>query len=166
MPQETAAPNVPNTQRCGIDANYSEMVKFRSRNTSGYKVVLSAVKEFCEQAPLKIKGRWVEAEANAKAAKDLAASERLGIEYASEDSFKKSEEKKETRASETFYKLPSIVSCRFIGRTKEQQEIRKAFFDTTAQRTPPPQKRFVIYGIGGAGKTELCRKFADDNKER
>jgi hypothetical protein len=165
VPQEKAAPNVPNTQRCGIDANYSAMVKFRSRNTSGYRVVLSGVKEFCEQAPLKIKGRWVEAEAIAQAAKDLAASERLGIEYASKDSFKKSEEGKEIRASKNFYKLPSTVSCRFIGRTKEQQEIREAFFDTT-QRIPPPQKRFVIHGIGGAGKTELCRKFADDNKER
>lgn len=28
------------------------------------------------------------------------------------------------------------------------------------------QKRYVIYGLGGSGKTEFCCKFAQDNREQ
>jgi GTPase SAR1 family protein len=27
------------------------------------------------------------------------------------------------------------------------------------------QKRFVVYGLGGAGKTQFCSKFAQDNRQ-
>ncbi len=28
------------------------------------------------------------------------------------------------------------------------------------------QKRFVVYGTGGSGKTQFCCKFAQDNQDR
>ena len=28
------------------------------------------------------------------------------------------------------------------------------------------QKRYIIYGLGGSGKTEFCRKFAERNQRR
>ena len=28
------------------------------------------------------------------------------------------------------------------------------------------QKRFIVYGMGGSGKTEFCCKFAQDNRNR
>ena len=28
------------------------------------------------------------------------------------------------------------------------------------------QKRFVVFGLGGSGKTQFCCKFASDNKQR
>lgn len=33
-------------------------------------------------------------------------------------------------------------------------------------KNSPIHKRFVIFGLGGSGKTQFCCKFASDNKQR
>jgi hypothetical protein len=33
-------------------------------------------------------------------------------------------------------------------------------------RLPKMQRRFVLYGLGGSGKTQVSLKFAQDNRDR
>ena len=55
---------------------------------------------------------------------------------------------------------PSISE--WIGRQKELQKMRKALLDPESDVDFPEQKRFVIHGISGSGKTQLACKFAQD----
>ncbi|KAF2730158.1 TPR-like protein [Polyplosphaeria fusca] len=64
-----------------------------------------------------------------------------------------------------FY-IPKPVSSIFTGRSSLLDELRKAF-DVSRESKPPSttQKRFVVFGTGGSGKTELCCKFAQDHQD-
>jgi hypothetical protein len=165
VPQERTAPNLPDVKRCGIEAGYNNMVQFCSKDLSRYQVVSFALWDFCKEALPRIKNKWVAAEADACNARQREASQRLGIDSASDYVLQGIRREKEPDTRENFYKPPPTVSSLFVGRMKERRDIQEAFFGT-AQGSSPPQKRFVVFGIGGSGKTELCRKFADDNKER
>ena len=50
------------------------------------------------------------------------------------------------------------VKSFYTGREKQMAKIKAAFDD----KTYSSQKRFVIYGLGGSGKTELALKYAQD----
>jgi GTPase SAR1 family protein len=43
--------------------------------------------------------------------------------------------------------------------------IIKALFDENG-RIKPGSKRIVVTGIGGCGKTQLVRKFVEDNRDQ
>jgi hypothetical protein len=51
------------------------------------------------------------------------------------------------------------VKSFYTGREREMAKIKAAFDDDT---TCYGQKRFVIFGLGGSGKTELVLKYAED----
>lgn len=61
--------------------------------------------------------------------------------------------------------VPKSVNPFFTGRKRVLRKLREIFClpdDEEKFR----QKRFVIHGIGGAGKSEVCVKFAHENKNR
>ena len=51
-------------------------------------------------------------------------------------------------------------SNRFTGRTQVVTELKRHFFNTSdsAQR----RKFFLLYGMGGIGKTQICLKFLEE----
>ncbi|KAI1378304.1 hypothetical protein F4677DRAFT_443519 [Hypoxylon crocopeplum] len=51
------------------------------------------------------------------------------------------------------------VKSFYTGREKQMAKVTAAFADTTYGG----QKRFIIYGLGGSGKTELALKYAEDH---
>ena len=61
------------------------------------------------------------------------------------------------------YRVPRVNTL-YTGRGELGERLAKVFlFDPSA---PPSQQRvFVIIGIGGAGKSEICAKFADDHQD-
>lgn len=59
--------------------------------------------------------------------------------------------------------VPQHVSRDFRGRETALEGLMKAF---QAASTSQETRRFVIYGIGGSGKTQFCCKFARDNQEK
>ena len=63
-----------------------------------------------------------------------------------------------------YFDLPQPVSSIFTGREDTLQELEKMMFDPVTDSDM--QKRFVIYGLGGSGKTQFCCKFAQDNRQR
>lgn len=63
------------------------------------------------------------------------------------------------------YYIPHNLSAIFTGRNDVIQEIYKGFLATNVEGTLIKQKRFVLYGLGGSGKTQACLKFAQDYRE-
>lgn len=53
------------------------------------------------------------------------------------------------------------VKSFYTGREKQMAMLKAAF----EQTRHPGQKRFVVYGLGGSGKTELALKYAEDHMQ-
>lgn len=86
-----------------------------------------------------------------------------------EDSLKPIErvETDPTKASSSYNKhfdTPQPVSSMYTGREKLLEELKSVIIDGPSALSG--QRRFVIHGLGGSGKTQFCSKFAEDNRER
>ena len=64
-----------------------------------------------------------------------------------------------------FY-TPQTVSSIFTGRSTDLDNLRGWIQAPTSTKHIYAQKRFVIYGLPGSGKTQFCCRFAADNKQR
>ncbi|KAF2726965.1 hypothetical protein EJ04DRAFT_506445 [Polyplosphaeria fusca] len=62
------------------------------------------------------------------------------------------------------FSLPQAVSSTFIGRDVELDTLTDAMFQQETRHFQ--QKRFVVHGLGGAGKSQFCSKWAQDNRHR
>lgn len=54
----SAAPSWDDVDQCGINATHSEMVKFKSRTSPGYRIVLAALEQYIKLAPNTTAKRW------------------------------------------------------------------------------------------------------------
>ncbi|MCJ1392481.1 hypothetical protein MMC18_005348 [Xylographa bjoerkii] len=63
------------------------------------------------------------------------------------------------------FEIPHSVSSLYTGREAQLEELKRTFLAPEPATGGQVQKRFVIYGIGGAGKTEFCCKFAQDYRK-
>ena len=59
------------------------------------------------------------------------------------------------------YDVPGNVSGSFTGRESRLVQLQQAFDLTDSESLMQQQKRFVVYGLPGSGKTWFCYKFAD-----
>lgn len=61
--------------------------------------------------------------------------------------------------------VEQIVNPHFTGRNEMRTEMRDALLGERflGERE---QKRFVLFGLGGSGKTQVCLKFAQDFRDR
>ena len=64
------------------------------------------------------------------------------------------------------FHIPRAVSSIFTGRGKLLQDLKQDLDSSSSLQEKHAQRRFVIYGLGGSGKTEFCCKFAQDNRQR
>ncbi|KIH89699.1 hypothetical protein SPBR_06403 [Sporothrix brasiliensis 5110] len=62
------------------------------------------------------------------------------------------------------FDTPQSVSSIFTGREALLDELR-SFLVQPPGPAKRQQRRFVIQGLGGSGKTQFCCKFADDNRD-
>ena len=56
--KESAAPTFDDTERSGIAADHSGMVKFEDKTSQGFRQVVAALDRYCDDAPSAIKCRW------------------------------------------------------------------------------------------------------------
>ena len=61
---------------------------------------------------------------------------------------------------------PQTVSSIFTGRESELEVLKKCLVTPSSAGPLEAQKRFVVFGLAGSGKTQFCCKFAADNKQR
>jgi DNA replication protein DnaC len=59
------------------------------------------------------------------------------------------------------YKPRAFSSMKFTGRRDYLTKLR-TFFDAESDR-PYRRKSFLLYGMGGIGKTQICLKFTEEN---
>ena len=55
-------------------------------------------------------------------------------------------------------------STRFTGRAEVIATLRKHFFTNTNDGVK--RKFFLLYGMGGIGKTQICLKFVEEMSDR
>ncbi|KXX74801.1 Nephrocystin-3 [Madurella mycetomatis] len=162
---KSAAPTLDNTEAAGIHATHSDMCKFGSRTSSDYRTVIAALATYCQKAPRIISGRWRQAEDALKRLRIGEAEEigGIGFDVHLEQPFRSLR----IRSHEMLhFHPPEETSHSFIGRQDLLRNMRNAFFPSDRATTISGSKSFVIFGMGGSGKTELCTKFANDNKHR
>ncbi|KAF1944968.1 tetratricopeptide repeat domain-containing protein [Clathrospora elynae] len=70
------------------------------------------------------------------------------------------------------FDTPKPVDPFYTGRVDEAERLTHWLLPESSQKSGKgsknirtKQKRFVIYGIGGSGKTQFCCKFAEDNRD-
>lgn len=66
----------------------------------------------------------------------------------------------------TYYEVPHLLSSVFTGRIDICEQLEAACLPSKKTNALKIQKRFVLYGLGGSGKTQICLKFAQDHRER
>ncbi len=63
-----------------------------------------------------------------------------------------------------YFQVPQSARSIFTGRRSELAQLAGSLLPPKTCLRPHLQKRFVIFGLGGSGKTELCRKFAQEHR--
>lgn len=160
---ESAAPKLDNTEVSGIHATHSGMVKFGSRESSDYHTVIAALSTYCQKAPGIIQHRWKQAEA---ALLQLRAGEAwelggFGFDVRSEKPFRKHS----IPVQRHFYPPHGSVS-NLVGRKDMLDVIRNVLLPDDEQNNAEMPKSFVLFGMGGSGKTQLCSQFANEYRKR
>jgi hypothetical protein len=65
-----------------------------------------------------------------------------------------------------FFHTPQAVSSYYGGREALLSELRDTFIQPPGPSHRQFQRRFVVRGMGGSGKTQFCCKFAEENRSR
>lgn len=164
--EDSAAPIWDNTERASIDATYSQMCKFESIKSHGYKIMLSAMQRYAREAPNIIEKRWEEARKFLARQRSIEAAELLGIDSHFDNQPFIFQNGDQTRQKNKYFRIPHSVSTIFTGRNDITQDLQEKILSSTAYDAPRQQKRFVCYGLGGSGKTQFCLKFVQDNRDR
>lgn len=64
------------------------------------------------------------------------------------------------------YAVARSVSSVFTDREKIVTELTEYFMGSETQQGGKVQKRFVLHGLGGIGKSQICLKFVQNCRER
>lgn len=64
------------------------------------------------------------------------------------------------------FELSFDVSPYFTGGDDVRRELRDYCLPSEDSPARNLQRRFVLYGLGGSGKTQMALKFANDHRER
>ena len=159
--EDSAAPVWDNVERCGIASTHSGMVKYRSAIDHGYPVVLAALLRYVRMAPTLIKSRWdhdqkmIATERQQEAEALLQPPIPLSL----------SEESLNDDVNEWF-EVPRCSTSYFTGREKQSQIVRKNLGSIQRPSSRTKHHIYVIYGLGGSGKTQFCLKYAEDHQAR
>ena len=164
--ESSAAPLVDDTERSGIDATHFGMTKFSMTTLSSYRTVIAALKRYCVDSPSIISHRWEVARKALAQARSNEAFELAGLVLdTGEDQFYPRKTSRSTGHRHKHFYPPHQTTTNFIGRRDTFGKLRNALYEP-AQIDSTQQRRFVVYGMGGSGKTQFCSKFARDNQER
>lgn len=157
----SAAPDLPNTERMGICADHMGMIKFAGRRSEPYRTILASLRRYCREAPSIIAKRWDIAEQNIAQTRVNEAYELTGIVY----SLESHDRRPSTSAralTRTRVQLPRRPERDFVGRIKIANDLQNSFWGGN----PREQKIYVLYGMAGAGKTEISIRYAKENQSR
>ena len=159
--EDSAAPTWDNAERCGISATHGEMIKFSDVHDHGYRVVLGALVRYIEGAPALIQYRWEKDMEALGHERQLEAEDLLKppLRYLSSDDGSKPNRNE-------WFLIPRCSSTYFTGRRLHAEIVREKLGPVNHLDAANRHRICVIYGLGGAGKTQFCLRYAEDNKSR
>ncbi|KEZ43802.1 hypothetical protein SAPIO_CDS3953 [Scedosporium apiospermum] len=160
---ESAVPKLDNTEAAAIYATHFRMVKFSSRESSDYCTVIAALTNYCEKAPEIISHRWGQAET---ALQQLRASEAWELGGYGFDVHLREPFRHQNIAVYYHFYPPQDITPTFVGRRDKIEVVYTALFPTDQFESCPKRNTFVIFGMGGSGKTQFCSKFAYDYRHK
>jgi Cdc6-like AAA superfamily ATPase len=64
------------------------------------------------------------------------------------------------------YQIPHNISSMFTGREDICKQLNESCLAPRVQDILRIQRRFILYGLGGSGKTQVSLKFAQDHREK
>jgi hypothetical protein len=167
--ESSAAPSIDNTERCGIYATHADMARFPGFGDSSYRTVIEALSRYCREAPPVIARRWKQAAELLSQARSHEASELTGTGFdVHNDNRPFSFYRRISDAPRNkHFRIPQAVSSIFTGREDMSRLVERSLLaEEDDDHLTYQQRRFIIYGIGGSGKTQFCCKFAQDHRER
>ena len=163
--EKSAAPIWDNTERCGIWANHAQMCKFGSVDSPGFTVVRATLRRYVREASKVIATRWVDANKNIEQQRNREAAEILGQEI--NMSVKPSINIRDhTKQLNKHFRVPYSASTFFTGRAEVTKRLEQNMLASSEPAILGKQKRFILYGLGGSGKTQFCLKFVQDHRQR
>ena len=159
--EDSAAPLWHVVDRCGVMATHSGMVKFKNVDSPGFKIVFEALLRYIKNAPALIKSRWendqkLQAEERQNEASILLRAQPayLGTDL---DSFSDANK---------YYIVPRCSCNHFTGRQTYGEMLKDKFNSSRRSSQRRENKVFVVYGLGGSGKTQFCLRYGEDNRSR
>ena len=169
--QDSAAPIWDRTERSGISATHSQMCKFDKTTSAGFPTVSAALKRYSIQCHLTIKSRWESARKFLETQRSIEARELVGFDV--HDSNKPfiylnspKYERKEARIENKYYFVTQNVSSIYTGWEAIAKDLQESLLLPQSPRIDENRKIYVLYGLGGSGKTQSCLKFVHDNRKR
>ena len=131
-----------------LDADHSGLNKFGGEDDDNFKLVLPEIRRMVEDGPSIVAERYRLKGKNTKYVFRLALANVFTVDATS------------TPHSNVHYKVPRAVNRLFTGRAELLTRIIKTLRGDGPFHTSR-QKRFVITGLGGQGKSEICLQVAD-----
>ena len=159
--EDSAAPPWDDVERCGISATHQDMVKFKDTQDRGYRVILEALVRYIEGAPALIQHRWEKDMEALEHERQLEAENLLQppLRYLHSDDGSKHDRNE-------WFIIPRCSSTYFTGRRSHADAVRETLGPASHLDKANRHRVYVIYGLGGAGKTQFCLRYAEDNKSR
>jgi hypothetical protein len=159
--EESAAPVWENVEKCGVLKDHAGLAKYQGNDDAGYRVVLEVLVRYVKHSPAIIKLRWESAQRLTKIERQREAQDLLKPQRQDSGS------DDETQAHENaWYVVPRSSSNYFTGRAMQAKLVKKKFSYTQGQSKREENQIFVIYGLGGSGKTQFCLRYAEENRSR
>lgn len=157
----SAAPAWKDTERSGLPSTHSQICKFKDRNESGYRTIHSILQRYASKAGPVIAARLEEAKRYLQAHREYEATEILTFNVHDENKPFHINWASIKDSCNQHYIVPFSASETYTGRERLARGLQERILAPNDQ-----QKRFVLYGLGGSGKTQFCLKFAWDNRDR
>ena len=170
--EDSAAPIWDNTERSTLHATHSLMCKFSDRHSTDFLTVLAALLRYAREAKAIIGPRWVSARRFLATQRSIEAAELIGFDAHYDNSSyiypspKLRQGAQGQKLKNKYFHVPHRASSIFTGREDVTQLLRNKIREQNSGDTPPQQRRFVLYGLGGSGKTQFCLKFVQDHRDR
>ncbi|KAI0556126.1 hypothetical protein F4679DRAFT_578244 [Xylaria curta] len=162
----SAVIDIDNTEKAGIHATHLQMIRFNSETISGFRTTAEAILRYSQDAPQVISYRWSQA---IPALNKLRSNETYGLgglafDVHSTNPFQPNMIGAQQTTTSHFCP-PQDATPDFIGREDMLQSVHEALFVHGETIIPiPRRKTFIIFGMGGSGKTQFCSKFAEDHR--
>jgi len=162
--ESSAAPILDDTERSGVWATHSGMCKFATAGSPGFSVVRATLSRYARDANELIASRWMNAlEALARLRRNEAAE--LLESYDPNQESPVIYDKHPHIVRNKFFSVPYNASSIFTGRQDITERLERSILPSKTQTQLPMQKRFILYGLGGSGKTQFCLKFIQDHRQ-